>query len=75
MIEDFLGPPIFSSKRIYDVTPPGVVTGLAYNSIGGGILFLEATKANYNKDDGPKTGSLRVTGRLGEVMQESSTIA
>lgn len=42
-LEDYIGPPIFSSKRIYDKTPPGVVTGLAYNSIGGGILFIEAT--------------------------------
>ena len=42
-IEDFIGPPVFQSKRIYDNTPPGVVTGLAYNSIGGGILFIEAT--------------------------------
>ena len=42
-LEDFIGPPIFSSKRIYDKTPPGVVTGLAYNSIGGGILFIEVS--------------------------------
>ena len=43
IIEDFIGTPIFASKRIYDVTPPGVVTGLAYNAYGGGILFIEAT--------------------------------
>jgi ATP-dependent Lon protease len=74
MIEDFLGPPIFASKRIYEKTPPGVVTGLAYNSIGGGILFIEATQANYSQDKSGK-GSLQVTGRLGEVMKESSSIA
>ena len=48
-IEDFIGPPIFSSKRIYDQTPPGVVTGLAYNQIGGGILFIEAIQCSHIK--------------------------
>jgi len=56
---------------------------LAYNSVGGGILFLEATQASFPTDfgeSGEKTqsqarGSLRVTGRLGEVMKESSSIA
>jgi len=47
-LEDFIGPPIFSSRRIYDQTPPGVVTGLAYNSVGGGILFIEATQAGFH---------------------------
>lgn len=78
-LEDYIGPAIFSSKKIYedDKTPPGVVTGLAYNSIGGGILFIEATKASFReKSEGSKgSGSLRVTGRLGETMKESSSIA
>ena len=78
-LEDFIGPAIFSSKKIYeDQTPPGVVTGLAYNSIGGGILFIEATKASFkdHHDENHKGhGTLRVTGRLGEVMKESSSIA
>ena len=54
-IEDFIGPPIFSSKRIYDVTPPGVVIGLAYNQIGGGILFIEAIQCSHikQKKDAP----------------------
>ena len=46
-VEDFIGPPIFQSKRIYESTPPGVVTGLAYNLIGGGIIFIEATQASF----------------------------
>ena len=83
-LEDFIGPPVFSSRRIYEETPPGVVTGLAYNSVGGGILFLEATQAGFCRSEcgtdattpAPVTrGSLRVTGRLGEVMKESSSIA
>ena len=54
-----------------------MVTGLAYNSIGGGILFIEATKASFKDHDDEKGGhgTLRVTGRLGEVMKESSSIA
>lgn len=74
-IEEFLGAPIFESKRIYKDTPPGVVIGLAYNSIGGGILFIEATKASHPKITENSKGSLRVTGSLGEVMKESSSIA
>ena len=74
-IEEFLGAPIFESKRIYKDTPPGVVIGLAYNSIGGAILFIEATKASHPKISESSKGSLRVTGSLGEVMKESSSIA
>lgn len=74
-LQDFIGPPIFGSKRIYQATPPGVVVGLAYNQYGGGILFIEATKANQSKVSENSRGSLRVTGSLGEVMKESSSIA
>ena len=42
-IEDFIGSPIFQSKKIYEQTPPGVVTGLAYNAYGGALLYIEAT--------------------------------
>jgi len=52
-----------------------VVVGLAYNAYGGGILFIEATKANQSKVNENSRGSLRVTGSLGEVMKESSSIA
>lgn len=73
-IEDFIGNPIYSSKKIYpNQLPAGVVTGLAYNAIGGSILYIEATQASYSS--GQSRGSLRVTGSLGEVMKESSSIA
>ena len=42
-IEEFIGSPIFQTKKIYKDTPPGVVIGLAYNAVGGGILYIEAT--------------------------------
>ena len=54
------------------------MTGLAYNSIGGGILFIEATKSSYRQQPDPQAkaaGTLRVTGQLGDVMKESSSIA
>jgi Lon-like ATP-dependent protease len=79
-IEDYIGPPIYQSKKIYEKTPPGVVTGLAYNLVGGGIIFIEATQASFSRsssDDKPLAGKgmLKVTGSLGEVMKESSQIA
>ena len=63
--------------------PPGVVVGLAYSSHGGSILYIESQKANNANDSiettesapGSKMGSLKVTGQLGSVMQESSAIA
>lgn len=42
-VEDFIGPPVFSSAKMYDEIPPGVVIGLAYNEYGGSILYIEAT--------------------------------
>ena len=74
-IEDFIGSPIFDSKKFYEVTPPGVVVGLAYNAYGGSILYIEATKANYSKTEVGARGGLKVTGSLGDVMKESSSIA
>ncbi len=46
----------------------GTVVGLAYTSVGGEILFIEATKF-------PGKGTLTLTGQLGDVMKESATIA
>ena len=47
---------------------PGVATGLAYTAVGGDVLFIEATAY-------PGRGRLRITGQLGEVMQESAQAA
>ena len=46
----------------------GVVTGLAWTSVGGDILFIESALA-------PGKGGLTITGNLGKVMKESATIA
>ena len=47
---------------------PGVATGLAYTTVGGDVLFIEATAY-------PGKGRLTITGQLGEVMQESAQAA
>jgi ATP-dependent Lon protease len=52
-------------KRTAD---PGVATGLAVTAVGGDVLFVEATAY-------PGRGRLKVTGQLGEVMQESASAA
>jgi ATP-dependent Lon protease len=45
-IEDFIGNAVYQSKKFYKNMPPGVVVGLAYNSHGGSILYIESSKAN-----------------------------
>ena len=78
-LEELVGKPIFSSDRMYDLTPPGVVTGLAWTSMGGSILFIESTLSRpldlESKESSKEQGGLTVTGSLGNVMKESVQIA
>jgi ATP-dependent Lon protease len=67
-IESFLGKPFFSDEELFEIRP-GVVTGLAWTSMGGATLQIEAA-AVLSKQKGFKH-----TGHLGEVMVESSQIA
>ncbi|XP_001376069.1 lon protease homolog, mitochondrial isoform X1 [Monodelphis domestica] len=73
-LQDFVGKPIFTVERMYNVTPPGVVMGLAWTAMGGSTLFIE-TSPRRPKDKENKDGSLEVTGQLGDVMKESAKIA
>lgn len=60
---------------MYEMTPPGVVMGLAWTSMGGSTLYIETSlKRPLSKDD-KETGSLSTTGHLGQVMKESIEIA
>ncbi|CAL5228054.1 g11119 [Coccomyxa viridis] len=70
-LKDFVGQPPFTSDRIYDSTPPGVVMGLAWTAMGGSTLYVEAARV----EAGEGKGSLRTTGQLGDVMKESASIA
>lgn len=73
-LQDFVGKPIFTVDRMYDITPPGVVMGLAWTAMGGSTLFIE-TSLRRLRDKESKDGSLEVTGQLGDVMKESCKIA
>ncbi|KAG8454812.1 hypothetical protein GDO86_001144 [Hymenochirus boettgeri] len=73
-LHDFVGKPIFTVDRMYSITPPGVVMGLAWTAMGGSTLFIE-TSLRRPLDKDSKEGSLEVTGQLGDVMKESAKIA
>jgi ATP-dependent Lon protease len=68
LLREWLGPRRFSGEVRRRTSDPGVATGLAYTSVGGDILFIEATAY-------PGKGRLTITGQLGEVMQESAQAA
>ncbi|EFA77344.1 peptidase S16 [Heterostelium album PN500] len=69
-LEDYLGIPSYTSDRYYDVTPIGVVNGLAWSQRGGSTLYIETIAEKTHGS--PR---LRTTGKLGDVMTESTNIA
>ncbi|KAJ0175314.1 hypothetical protein K1T71_009455 [Dendrolimus kikuchii] len=74
-LSEFVGKPTFKHDRMYDITPPGVVMGLAWTAMGGSTLFIETALRNTQQDDKSPFGSLELTGHLGDVMKESARIA
>ena len=68
-IEDLLGKPPFYRDIYQGNDYAGVVTGLAWTSVGGEILFIETSLSKG------KAGKLTLTGNLGDVMKESAVIA
>ena len=67
-VENYLGVPIFENSKKESKHQVGVVTGLAYTEFGGDILPIEVTTFAGK-------GGLVLTGKLGDVMKESCTIA
>ncbi|MCR5789530.1 MAG: endopeptidase La, partial [Lachnospiraceae bacterium] len=67
-LKDFLDMSPVHHKFVKKKAKPGIVTGLAWTSVGGDILYIETmfTKGN---------GKLIITGQLGDVMKESAQIA
>jgi ATP-dependent Lon protease len=63
-IEEFLGVKRFKYGLAEEDDQIGVVTGLAYTSVGGELLSIEALKL-------PGKGRMKTTGKLGDVMKES----
>jgi ATP-dependent Lon protease len=68
-VEKYLGKPRFTAEELYDKPLPGVTLGLAWTSMGGAVLHIEARALPA------KAGGFRQTGQLGEVMRESAEIA
>ncbi|VDI69123.1 Hypothetical predicted protein [Mytilus galloprovincialis] len=74
-LSDYVGKPLFTSDRMYDITPPGVVTGLAWTAMGGATLYIETVLKRALEIGSDKDGAMEVTGNLGKVMQESIQLA
>ena len=68
IVEKVLGPARLERDKYENNDVAGVVTGLAWTSVGGDILFIESILSKGK-------GALNVTGNLGKVMKESATIA
>ena len=67
-VRDLLGKPKFRSQQIHDKSEIGLATGLAWTEVGGEILSTEVALSRGK-------GTLTLTGKLGDVMQESARAA
>ncbi len=67
-LHDMIGPIRFRQEVLEERDEVGVATGLAWTEVGGDVLFIEA-------ESYPGAGGLILTGKLGEVMQESAKAA
>ena len=70
-IEKYLGKPVFDEEVIIKADKPGTAVGLAWTSMGGDTLLIEA----MDMPSGPGKDGLVLTGQLGDVMKESASIA
>ena len=68
-LPDMLGRKAFAEESRYKTPKIGVITGLAYTSVGGATLFIEASSVEA------KNPGFKQTGQLGDVMVESTEIA
>jgi ATP-dependent Lon protease len=67
-LPSYLGPVRYDTKQVRSSPPAGVALGLAWTPVGGDVLFIEAS-AMVGR------GALKLTGQIGNVMQESASIA
>ncbi|CAK9074315.1 unnamed protein product [Durusdinium trenchii] len=90
-LSTYIGQPLHMSDRLYIGTPPGVVMGLAWTANGGATLYVEArgrlpcgrvqggmaslSAESAKGESKPGSGHMQVTGQLGSVMSESSSIS
>jgi ATP-dependent Lon protease len=68
VLRELLGPEKYSVSTLPDENQVGLVTGLAWTSVGGETLEIEALVL-------PGTGKIQITGNLGDVMTESAKLA
>jgi Lon-like ATP-dependent protease len=75
-LDEYVGKHVFTSDRMYDQPPHGVVMGLAWTSMGGASLYIESQKiVKGSGEELGKGGQMKTTGQMGDVMKESVTIA
>jgi len=67
-LEEMLGPPKYTASKIEEKNEIGLTNGLAYTDTGGDMLQIEVSVL-------PGKGAIKITGKLGEVMQESAQTA
>jgi ATP-dependent Lon protease len=67
-LEELLGPPRYLQNKLEDNNEVGLVNGLAYTEMGGEMLQIEVSTV-------PGKGAVKITGKLGDVMQESASTA
>lgn len=67
-VEKLIGAPHFEKETYTEENTAGVVTGLAWTSVGGEILFIESSLSKGK-------GRMILSGQLGDVMKESATAA
>jgi ATP-dependent Lon protease len=68
LIEKYLGKPLFNENEIKKANRPGMSIGLAWTSMGGDTLVIEATAIQSR-------GEFTITGNIGDTMRESAEIA
>ncbi len=68
-VRKYLGKAVFNESQIKTASIPGTAIGLAWTSMGGDTLLLEAISFESEK------GGLQLTGQMGDVMKESAQIA
>jgi ATP-dependent Lon protease len=67
-VEEVLGPLRYARETKMRISRPGVVNGLAYTTVGGEVLNIEALRYAGN-------GNIKLTGQIGDVMKESMQAA
>jgi ATP-dependent Lon protease len=68
LVEEHLGKPLFPEGEVKRADRPGMSVGLAWTSMGGDTLVIEAISV-------PGKEGLTLTGKMGDIMKESATIA